>query len=60
MEWVFGKPKLEKEFDEISCAIQDIQICLDCGSDNINVINNEIQCNRCGKAKSKCEVSVLV
>lgn len=54
MDWVLLQ-KEEKEFDAISCAIQDIQICLNCGSENIIIINNKIQCKNCGNIKSRCE-----
>ena len=60
MEWIIEKIKLEKEFDEISCAIEDIQICLGCGSESISVIENKIQCNCCGNMKLKCGNSDLV
>lgn len=60
MEWVFLQDKVEKEFDAISCIIQDIQICLNCGSENITIIVNEIQCKGCGYTKSKCEVAEVV
>ena len=52
--------KKEKEFDGISCIIHDIQICLNCGSESITVIGNEIQCTSCGNIKSKCGVRYLV
>ena len=49
-----------KEFDTISCIAHNIQICLNCGSESITIIENEIQCNSCGNINSKCGVRDLV
>jgi len=45
----------EKEFEAINCMIQDIKICLNCGSERIVRINNEARCENCGNVKSRCE-----
>ena len=54
MDWVFPQNKVEKEFDAISCIIQDIQICLNSGSESISIVENKIQCNYCEERKSIC------
>ena len=57
MDWVFVG---EKEFEEINCAIEDIQICLKCGSGNIIINDNEARCKSCENVKSICKVKDLV
>jgi len=49
-----------KEKDERSCVVDNIQICLNCGSKNIIITDNEIRCNSCENIKSKCEVEYFV
>jgi len=57
MDWVFVG---EKEFDEINCAIQDVQICLKCGSENIIIKYDEAKCKSCGNVISICETNDFV
>lgn len=52
MDWVFVG---EKEFDDINCAIQDVQICLKCGSENILIRNDQVKCKSCQNIISICE-----
>jgi len=57
MEGVFVQ---EKEFEEMRCVVHNIQICLNCGSERVSIIDNEITCYNCGSIKSKCEIKSLV
>jgi len=52
MDWVFVG---EQEFDEINYAIQDIQICLKCGSENILIKDDKDKCKSCANIISICE-----
>jgi len=60
MDRVLLQNEVEKEFDAISCVIHNIQICLNCGSKSITLIDNKIKCNNCENIKSKCGVRDLV
>lgn len=57
MEGVFVQ---EKEFEEMRCVVHNIQICLNCGSERVSIIDNEITCYNCGRIKSKCEIKSIV
>jgi len=50
----------KKEFNEINYILQDVQICLKCGSKNVTIKEDESKCKSCVDIISICESNDFV